>query len=72
MGLYDDTANISMIKDVTGAEKVFFIGYSQGTIQMFYSLAHLHDSFHVDNTYKFIALAPCFIANDNIDFDTAL
>jgi len=39
---------------------------------MFYSLAHLEESFHVNNTYKFIALAPCFIANDDIDFDTAL
>jgi len=41
MGLYDDTANIKMMKEVSGAEKVFYLGYSQGTIQMFYSLAHL-------------------------------
>ena len=32
MGLYDDTANITKIKELTGAEKVFYIGYSQGTI----------------------------------------
>ena len=41
MGLYDDPANIRMIKDVTGVDKVFYLGYSQGTIQMFYGLAHL-------------------------------
>lgn len=39
---------------------------------MFYSLAHLEDSFHAENTYKFIALAPCFVASDDIDFDTAV
>jgi len=32
MGLYDDTANISMIKEQTGVDKVFYIGYSQGTV----------------------------------------
>jgi len=28
MGLYDDTANITMIKEKNGVEKVFYIGYS--------------------------------------------
>lgn len=28
MGLYDDTANITAIKQLTGAQKVFYIGYS--------------------------------------------
>lgn len=32
MGLYDDTANIKMIKEHTDVEKVFYVGYSQGTI----------------------------------------
>ena len=32
MGLYDDTANITAIKEATGVDKVFYIGYSQGTI----------------------------------------
>ena len=60
MGLYDDTANISMIKEKTGVEKVFYLGYSQGTIQMFYGLAHLENSFHVNNVHKAVLLAPCF------------
>lgn len=32
MGLYDDVANIKMIKEQAEVEKVFYIGYSQGTI----------------------------------------
>mmetsp|Transcript_16537 Transcript_16537/g.22346 ORF Transcript_16537/g.22346 Transcript_16537/m.22346 type:complete len:85 (+) Transcript_16537:215-469(+) len=32
MGLYDDVANIKMIKEQTGEDKIFYIGYSQGTI----------------------------------------
>lgn len=61
MGLYDDTANIKAIKEHTGAEKVFYLGWSQGTIQMFYALSHLEESFFVDNLYKFVAMAPCTI-----------
>ena len=38
MGIYDDVANISMIKEKTGKDKIFYIGYSQGTVQMFYGL----------------------------------
>ena len=61
MGLYDDTANISAIKAAAGVDKVFYIGYSQGTIQMFYGLAHLESSFHAENVYKVVQLAPCFV-----------
>ena len=31
MGIYDDTANIGFIKKKTGKDKIFYIGYSQGT-----------------------------------------
>ena len=27
---------------------------------MFYSLANIESSFHASNTYKFLAMAPCF------------
>merc|ERR1712113_433837 len=37
-------------------------GYSQGTIQMFYGLAHLEEQFHAQNLYKAVLLAPCFVA----------
>ena len=40
---------------------MFYIGWSQGNIQMFYALAHLEESFFVDNLYKLIAFAPCFV-----------
>ena len=61
MGLYDDTANISAIKAAAGVDKVFYIGYSQGTIQMHYGLAHLESTFHADNVHKVVQLAPCFV-----------
>ena len=28
---------------------------------MFYGLAHLEEQFHVDNVYKVIDFAPCFV-----------
>lgn len=28
MGIYDDTANIKMIKDKTSKDKIFYLGYS--------------------------------------------
>lgn len=54
MGLYDDVANIKMIKEQTGVEKMFYLGYSQGTAQMFYGLSHLESEFHADNLYKVV------------------
>jgi hypothetical protein len=61
MGLYDDTALIEYaVEQSDDYDKAFFIGYSQGTTQIFYSLAFLEDSFHVNNTYKVLAMAPCY------------
>jgi len=64
MGRYDDVANIKAIKENSGAEKVFYLGWSQGTVQMFYALAHLEEDFLVDNLHKFVAFAPCTICPD--------
>ena len=61
MGIYDDVANIKAMKEQSGAEKVFYLGWSQGTVQMFYALAHREEEFFVDNLYKFVAFAPCTI-----------
>ena len=63
MGIYDDVANIKKMKEVSGADKVFYIGYSQGTIQMFYALAHknLEEEFFADSLHKFVAFAPCTV-----------
>ena len=61
MGIYDDVANIAAIKEQSGAEKIFYVGYSQGTVQMFYALAHREEEFLGDSLYKFLAFAPCTI-----------
>ena len=63
MGLYDDPANITAIKNATGEDKIFYLGYSQGTGQMHYGLSHIEDSFHSKNLHKVVHLAPCFIAD---------
>jgi len=64
MGLYDDPANINAVRDATGYEKIFYLGYSQGTIQMHYALAHDLDPF-IDSLYKVVHLAPCFVCSTN-------
>ena len=61
MGRYDDVANIKAIKEETGAEKIFYLGWSQGTVQMFYALSTMEDEFFADNLYTFAALDPCTI-----------
>lgn len=61
MGQYDVPANIELVKQQTGVDKVSYVGYSQGTVQMFYSLATLEDSYLGDNLFTFAALAPCTI-----------
>ncbi len=65
MGLYDDVANIKMIKQKADVDKVFYIGYSQGTAQMFYSLAKKDQSFFKDSLYKAVMLAPCMMPNNS-------
>ena len=62
MGMYDDPAFIRKIKEVSGAEKIYYVGYSQGSIQMFYGLSRLEEEFYADSLYKFIAMAPCTLA----------
>ena len=59
MGRYDTPANISMIKEQTGFEKILYLGYSQGTTQMFYGLSKYEESFYADSLLKFTAFAPC-------------
>ena len=47
MGRYDDVALIKAIKERSAAEKVFYLGYSQGTTQMFYGLTtELEEDFY--------------------------
>ena len=68
MGLYDDPAFIDTVRRETGQDKIFYIGYSQGTMQMFYGLSHKQDYF-ADALHKAVLLAPCFIAADCPEYD---
>merc|ERR1711908_190573 len=61
MGLYDDTSNISLIKEITGKEKVSYVAISQGTNQMFYALSTIEESFLADNLFTFLAMSPCTV-----------
>lgn len=73
MGIYDQPANIKKILEVTEAEKVTYVGYSQGTTQMFVGLSQLEESFFADRLNKAIMLAPCmFIAPQSYDFYSQL
>ena len=51
---YDDIANINGIKSVTGEDKITYLGYSQGTIQMHYALAHDEDLWFQENLERVI------------------
>ena len=59
MGTYDAPANISKVKELTGWEKILYLGYSQGTTQMFYGLSKYEESFYADSLLKYAAFAPC-------------
>lgn len=67
MGRYDCVANITKMKETSGADKVFFIGYSQGSVQMFYGLAHREEEFFAESIHKFLAMAPCTVAETEAD-----
>ena len=59
MATYDLTAEIEVIKNVTGAEQVNYIGYSQGALQMLYALVRHEEDFFIENVNQVVALAPC-------------
>jgi len=60
MGIYDDVANIKKIKELSGAEKIFYIGYSQGAQQMLYALAKEEEELS-KHLHKFVAFALCTV-----------
>lgn len=61
MGTSDVPAMIDVALAESGAEKVTYIGFSQGTAQMFYGLATLEEEYFASRVNRFIALAPCVI-----------
>lgn len=61
MGKYDLPTNIQYIKNITSAEKVIYIGHSQGTTQVF---AHLSENPDFKNNFKiFFGLGPVIRVN---------
>ena len=43
MGKYDLKAQFDLISDKTNTQKITYVGYSQGSTQMFYALATEND-----------------------------
>ena len=63
MGKYDVPANLKKVTEVAGVEKATYIGYSQGTSQMFYALA-TNDATVNAKVDRAIMLAPCLYIDD--------
>ena len=57
MGKYDQPAFFDKVIEVTGQPKVTYIGYSQGTAQMFYALGT--QDYLNDKIQSLVLLAPC-------------
>lgn len=61
---YDFPTNIENIKEITGTEKVIYIGHSQGTTQAF---AHFTENIEFQNNFKvFIGLGPAIYVNHQV------
>ena len=58
LGLVDGKANIAKVLEVTGHKKLAFVGFSLGTMQMFYALAK-DSAWFSERVSVFAALAPC-------------
>ena len=63
MGINDQPAQIEYILQKTGAEKLSYIGYSMGTMQMYALLGHAAEyaalQKTVDKVDKFLSITPC-------------
>ena len=70
MGLKDALANIRLVNERNDRKKkISYLGYSQGTVQMFYALTKIEDELVAQNLNGFGALAPCTIdVNEGTQF----
>ena len=67
MGIYDDKANIKLVKETTG-KKPIWLGWSQGTTQLLYALAKEKEnggSFFGENLSKAVLFTPCTVPSPN-------
>jgi len=55
----DTKANIEKIIDQTGEDKIYYVGYSQGTTQLISGLTTDND-WYTDRLHRAVMLAPCF------------
>ena len=68
MGKFDVPSMLDKIIDVSGNEMVSYVGYSQGTAQLFYGLASNEEAYK-DKIERAIMLAPCVYTNTaGLDF----
>jgi pimeloyl-ACP methyl ester carboxylesterase len=56
MGIYDVPATIDLILNVTGTEKLYYVGHSMGTTQFFVTMSELPD--YNDKIYTAFLMAP--------------
>ena len=66
MAKYDVPAMVDKIKLYTSKEKIFYIGYSQGSAQIFTALAKDYGGIK-DSLHKVIALSPCVLFSTNFE-----
>lgn len=59
MGTKDLPAFIDKILDTTGHEKLAYVGFSMGTMQMYYALAKDESNYFKDRVAAYISLASC-------------
>ena len=55
MAIYDVTANVFYIKNITGFEKLSYVAHSQGTVQYFIQYT-MNPTFIEENIEKFVAI----------------
>ena len=58
MGTVDVPAFLDKITEVTGHEKMSYIGYSNGNVQMTYALMMMEESYFVDKLDRVVYQAP--------------
>ena len=67
MGKFDLPASIDYIRDITGQDKISYVGHSQGTASMFAALGQNHGDMK-NKINLFIALAPvAYLGNTKLD-----
>ena len=75
MGLYDDKANIKLVKEKSG-KKPIWLGWSQGTTQLLYALAKEKadgGTFFGENLDKAVLFTPCAVpADGGVVFDPTI